>query len=71
VHRCTPEFYGIWARTCQEGAPAEVTDSRRILKVVEYLGGRTVQRKEQKKTKSLRSYVELYQEGIESMHRLH
>jgi hypothetical protein len=31
-------------RTCQEGAPAEVIDSRRILKVVEYLGGKTVQK---------------------------
>ena len=39
MHRCTLELCGIWARTCQEGAPAEVTDSRRILKVVEYLGG--------------------------------
>jgi hypothetical protein len=29
-------------RTCQEGAPAEVIDSRRNLKVVEHLGGKTV-----------------------------
>jgi hypothetical protein len=41
------------------------------LKVVEYLGGRTVQRKAQKKTESLRSSVELCQEGIEQMHGLH
>jgi hypothetical protein len=33
---------------CQEGAPAEVIDSRRILKVVEHLEGRTVQRRAQR-----------------------
>jgi hypothetical protein len=58
VHRCTPEFCGIWARTCQEGAPAEVTDSRRILKVVEYLGGKTVQKRAQDRPESLRDSVE-------------
>jgi hypothetical protein len=30
---------------CQEGAPEEVLDSGRSLKVVEHLGGKTVQRR--------------------------
>jgi hypothetical protein len=71
VHRCTPEFCGIWARTCQEGAPAEVIGSRRNLKVVEHLGGETVQRRTQQKTESLRDSVELCQEGIEQVHIVH
>jgi hypothetical protein len=50
---------------------AEVIGSRRNLKVVEYLGGETVQRRTQKKAESLRSSVELCQEGIEQMHGLH
>jgi hypothetical protein len=32
-------------KTCQEGAPEEVLDSGGSLKVVEHLGGKTVQRK--------------------------
>jgi hypothetical protein len=35
-------------KTCQEGAPAEVTDSGRNLKVVEHLEGETVQRRAQR-----------------------
>jgi hypothetical protein len=34
---------------CQEGALEEVIDSRGSLKVVEHLGGKTVQRKAQRK----------------------
>jgi hypothetical protein len=56
---------------CQEGAPTEVTNLRRILKVVEYLGGKTVQKRAQDRPESLRDSVRLYQEGIEQMHRMH
>jgi hypothetical protein len=60
VHRCTPEFYRILARTCQKGTSAEVIGSRRNLKVVEYLGGETMQRRTQQKAESLRSSVYLF-----------
>jgi hypothetical protein len=45
MHRVHFQFYIIWTRTCQEGAPAEVLDSGKDLKVVEHLGDRTMQRK--------------------------
>ena len=48
----------IQTNTFQEDAPDEVIDSRRILKVDEYLGGKTVQKRAQDKLESLRDYVE-------------
>jgi hypothetical protein len=58
-------------KTCQEGAPEEVTDSGRILKVVEHLGGKTVQRRAQRIDRISENSVRLCQEGIERMHRMH
>ena len=43
---------------CQEGALAKFIDSRIILKVVEYLGGKTVQKRAQDRPESLRDSVE-------------
>jgi hypothetical protein len=54
VHRCTPEFYGILERTCQEGAPAKFIGSKRNLKVVEYLGGEDCVEEGTKKTELLK-----------------
>jgi hypothetical protein len=45
-------------KTCQEGTPEDVIDSGRILKVVEYLGGKTVQKRAQDRLESLRDSVE-------------
>jgi hypothetical protein len=49
----------------------EVIDSRRSLKVVEHLGGKTVQRRGTEKTELLRILWKLCQEGIERMHWMH
>jgi hypothetical protein len=45
VHRVHFQFCGIWTKTRQEGAPAEVLNSGKYLKIVEHLGDRIVQRK--------------------------
>jgi hypothetical protein len=58
-------------KTCQEGAPEEVTDSGRILKVVENLGGKTVQRRAQRIGIISENFVRLCQEGIEGMHKMY
>jgi hypothetical protein len=65
VHRVHFQFCGIWTRTCQEGAPAEVLNSGKDLKVVEHLGDKDCAEGKQKTEKSSRSSVELFQEGIE------
>jgi hypothetical protein len=38
---------------------------KEILKVVEHLGGRTVQRRAQREERTTEGFVELFQEGIE------
>jgi hypothetical protein len=57
-------------KTCQEGALEEVTDSGRIIKVVEHLGGKTVQRRAQRISRISENFVRFYQEGIKRMHRM-
>jgi hypothetical protein len=56
---------------CQEGAPEEVLDPGRNLKVVEHLGGKTCAEEGTEITKSLRVLWKLCQEGIEQVHRVH
>jgi hypothetical protein len=65
VRECTPEFYRIQTETCQEGAPVEVIDSGRSLKVVEHLGGEDYAEEGTERIESLRVLWKLCQEGIE------
>jgi hypothetical protein len=56
---------------CQEGAPEESLTQGRSLKVTEYLGGKTVQRKAQRGYIITEDSVKLCQVGIEQVERLH